>query len=83
MKQLEEQIRKKLDSNLDRYNTIDDYEALVGQIAVDTLKYMAAFAWWCDNNYISYTHDRWIESKHPTNPTKTTSELITIYLETL
>lgn len=40
---------------------------------------MLKFAWWVDNNYISYTRGRYIDGKNPENPTLSEEEVYEIY----
>jgi hypothetical protein len=40
---------------------------------------MLKFAWWVDNNYISYTEGRYIDGKNPENPTLTEEEVYNIF----
>ena len=44
---------------------------------------MLRFAWWVDNNYISYTKGRYIDNKQPENPTLSEEEVYDIYLQQL
>ena len=72
-------IRNEL--NNERYHLIHGYISCYIANAKKQMNQMLKFAWWVDNNYISYTEGRYIDGKNPENPTLTEKEVYDLFLQ--
>ena len=71
-------VRKMHDENMyEREAYIKGYVAN----AKKQMSQMLKFAWWVDNNYISYTEGRYIDGKNPENQTLTEEEVYDIFFK--
>ncbi len=79
----EELIRANVIRRRDNSLLIEGYIQCYIQQAEKRKSDMLRFAWWVDNNYISYTKGRYIDNKQPENPTLSEEEVYDIYLQQL